>query len=93
MANWPAAVPPVMENREHHRSRDGARLDADIVRYHHTGTATEEQFALDGSGRATLAGGMAAAHSRSPRGAVRSAAGVERAAGEASHSTSSITRA
>jgi hypothetical protein len=35
-----AAVPPVMEHREHHRSRDGARLDADIVRYHHTGTAT-----------------------------------------------------
>jgi hypothetical protein len=33
------AVPPALENREHHRSRDGFRLDADIVRYHHTGTA------------------------------------------------------
>lgn len=32
-----AAVPPALENREHHRSRDGYRLDADIVRYHHTG--------------------------------------------------------
>lgn len=32
-----AAVPPALENREHHRSRDGFRLDADIVRYHHTG--------------------------------------------------------
>jgi len=33
------AVPPALEQREQHRSRDGARLDADIVRYHHTGTA------------------------------------------------------
>jgi len=33
------AVPPFLENREIHRSRDGARLDADIVRYHHTGAA------------------------------------------------------
>ena len=32
-----AAVPPALENREHHRSRDGYRLDADIVRYHHIG--------------------------------------------------------
>ncbi|MBM3673651.1 MAG: hypothetical protein FJW88_01665 [Actinobacteria bacterium] len=32
-------APPALEQREHHRSRDGARLDADIVRYHHTGTA------------------------------------------------------
>jgi hypothetical protein len=32
-------VPPVLENREVHRSLDGYRLDADIVRYHHTGTA------------------------------------------------------
>lgn len=32
-----AAVPSVLENREHHRSRDGFRLDADIVRYHQTG--------------------------------------------------------
>ncbi len=34
------AVPPALENREHHRSRDGFRLDADIVRYHHTGRAS-----------------------------------------------------
>lgn len=33
------AVPPALEQREHHRSRDGARLDADVVRYHHIGTA------------------------------------------------------
>ena len=32
-----AAVPPSLEHREHHRSRDGFRLDADIVRYHQTG--------------------------------------------------------
>lgn len=35
-----AAVPPALEHREHHRSRDGFRLDADIVRYHHTGTGS-----------------------------------------------------
>jgi hypothetical protein len=35
-----ASVPPALEHREHHRSRDGFRLDADIVRYHHTGTAS-----------------------------------------------------
>ena len=34
------AVPPALENREVHRSGDGYRLDSDIVRYHHTGTAT-----------------------------------------------------
>jgi hypothetical protein len=33
-------VPPFLERREIHRSRDGARLDADIVRYHHTGVAS-----------------------------------------------------
>jgi hypothetical protein len=33
------AAPPALEQREQHRSRDGARLDADIIRYHHTGTA------------------------------------------------------
>lgn len=33
-------VPPALEQREHHRSRDGFRLDADIVRYHQTGTAS-----------------------------------------------------
>ena len=34
------AVPPALEQREQHRSRDGLRLDADIVRYHHIGTAS-----------------------------------------------------
>ena len=33
------AVPPALEHRERHRSRDGSRLDADIVRFHHIGTA------------------------------------------------------
>lgn len=33
-------VPPALEQPEHHRSRDGLRLDADIVRYHHIGTAS-----------------------------------------------------
>jgi hypothetical protein len=33
-------VPPALERREVHRSLDGARLDADIVRYHHIGLAT-----------------------------------------------------
>ncbi|MGV0790362.1 hypothetical protein [Mycolicibacterium sp. XJ1819] len=32
-------VPPVMENREQHRSLGGTRLDADLVRYHQIGTA------------------------------------------------------
>jgi hypothetical protein len=47
------AVPCALENREHHRSRDGLRLDADIVRYHQIGTATGwvevdgERFELD----------------------------------------------
>jgi len=34
------AVPCALEQPEHHRSRDGLRLDADIVRYHHIGTAS-----------------------------------------------------
>ncbi len=34
-----AAVPPGLEQHEQHRSSDGYRLDADIVRYHQTGTA------------------------------------------------------
>ena len=34
------AVPPALEDPEHHRSRDGLRLEADIVRYHHIGTAS-----------------------------------------------------
>lgn len=34
------AVPAALEQPEHHRSRDGLRLDADIVRYHQIGTAT-----------------------------------------------------
>jgi len=33
------AVPPFLEQREVHRSADGGRLDADVVRYHQVGTA------------------------------------------------------
>jgi hypothetical protein len=33
------AVPAGLEDREVHRSRDGFRVDADVVRYHHIGTA------------------------------------------------------
>jgi hypothetical protein len=33
-------TPCALEDREHHRSRDGLRLDADIVRYHQIGTAS-----------------------------------------------------
>jgi hypothetical protein len=33
------AVPVIMENHEIHRARDGRRVDADIARYHHIGTA------------------------------------------------------
>src|SRR6185312_6717610 len=32
-------VPAVMENREQHRTLGGARLDADLVRYHQIGVA------------------------------------------------------
>jgi hypothetical protein len=32
-------VPAALEQAEQHRSRDGLRVDADIVRYHHIGTA------------------------------------------------------
>jgi hypothetical protein len=32
-------VPAFLEHAEQHRSRDGYRLDADIVRYHHAGVA------------------------------------------------------
>ena len=32
-------VPAVLENHEVHRARDGRRVDADIARYHHIGTA------------------------------------------------------
>ena len=48
-------VPCVLENPEHHRSRDGLRLDADIVRYHQIGTAEGwaevdgERHELDGA--------------------------------------------
>ena len=35
-----AAVPCVLEHPEHHRSRDGMRLDADIVRYHQIGVGS-----------------------------------------------------
>ena len=41
-------VPPALEEREIRRSPDGYRLDTDIVRYHHTGTATG-WFELDGT--------------------------------------------
>lgn len=34
------AVPCVLEHPEHHRSRDGMRLDADIVRYHQIGVGS-----------------------------------------------------
>ena len=33
-------VPAALEQPEHHRSRDGLRLDADIVRYHQIGTGS-----------------------------------------------------
>ena len=42
------AAPPALEQPEHHRSRDGLRLDADIVRYHQIGTA-EGWLDLDGT--------------------------------------------
>ncbi len=35
-----AALPAALEQPEHHRSRDGLRLDADIVRYHQIGTGS-----------------------------------------------------
>jgi len=34
------AVPAALEQPERHRSRDGLRVEADIVRYHHIGTAS-----------------------------------------------------
>jgi hypothetical protein len=34
------AVPAFLEDREVHRSQDGYRVEADIVRYHHIGTAS-----------------------------------------------------
>lgn len=34
------ALPPSLEEREVHRSPDGGRRDADIVRFHHLGTAS-----------------------------------------------------
>jgi hypothetical protein len=46
------ALPAALEQREQHRSRDGARVDADIVRYHQIGTATG-WFEIDGA-RGTL---------------------------------------
>lgn len=33
-------APPFLEHAEQHRSRDGYRLEADIVRYHHSGVAS-----------------------------------------------------
>lgn len=35
-----SVVPASLEEREVHRSRNGGRVDADIVRYHQTGTAS-----------------------------------------------------
>jgi hypothetical protein len=43
-----SVVPCALEQPEHHRSRDGLRLDADIVRYHQIGTA-RGWVELDGS--------------------------------------------
>jgi len=37
--NFEGVVPAVLENHEVHRARDGRRVDADIARYHHIGTA------------------------------------------------------
>jgi hypothetical protein len=34
------AVPPFLENREIHRSRDGSRREADIIRFHQSGIAS-----------------------------------------------------
>jgi len=41
------AVPPALEEREQHTSRDGHRVDADVVRFHHVGRA-HGWFELDG---------------------------------------------
>jgi hypothetical protein len=43
-----AAVPAALEQPEQHRSRDGLRLDANIVRYHQIGTA-EGWVDIDGT--------------------------------------------
>jgi hypothetical protein len=34
------AVPPFLENREIHRSRDGGRREADLIRFHQSGVAS-----------------------------------------------------
>jgi hypothetical protein len=41
------AVPAALEEREVHASRDGHRIDADVVRFHHVGRA-HGWFSLDG---------------------------------------------
>jgi hypothetical protein len=41
------AVPPALEDREVHTSRDGHRIDADVVRFHHVGRA-RGWFEIDG---------------------------------------------
>lgn len=41
-------VPPALELRELHRARDGGRIDANVVRYHHIGTANG-WLSIDGS--------------------------------------------
>jgi len=38
--SFDACVPAALEQPEHHRSGDGLRLEADIVRYHQIGTGT-----------------------------------------------------
>ena len=42
-----SGIPPFLEGRETHISRDRYRLDADVIRFHHSGTATG-WFDIDG---------------------------------------------
>ncbi len=42
-----SAIPPFLEGRESHISRDRYRVDADVIRFHHSGTATG-WFEIDG---------------------------------------------
>lgn len=43
-----AAVPPVLEQRDQHRSRRGYRLDVDVLRYHQIGVVASGWVELDG---------------------------------------------
>lgn len=57
------AVPPFLEERELKRSADGRRIDSDIVRFHHIGTA---QGWVDVAGeRTTIDGSWVSARDRS----------------------------